>query len=305
LVTAGVLLLLRHLRTDGRSALAASAVVLAVAVYVRPVGFAGVLAVAVILAWRRNRWANLAIFTGIFTALIAPWFVRNYVEAGYAGFSSVGEYNLLSYEAAGVYAATHGLATKTARREVNREYRQRLNDPQLSAHSSAGAALEKQMAREIILSHPVTFLSTHMRTSLVVFLPASTGLLEGWGLTSGNKGTLSVLQGRGVGAALQHYFGSNHLLLLLVLPEIILLAVQYIGIAIWILDHRWPQKRRWGAEGGLVILSILAFGFVAGPASVPRYRLPIETLLNAAGGAGLAVLFRNRRSDPADPSLMS
>jgi len=44
-------------------------------------------------------------------------------------------------------------------------------------------------------------------------------------------------------------------------------------------------------------LTVLAFILVAGPAAMPRFRLPVEPLLNISAGAGVAMLL-NRKCNP-------
>src|SRR5258706_11106531 len=105
--------------------------------------------------------ARLAAFVLVFAALVAPWFVRNYLAVCYAGFSSVSDYNLLFYEAAGVWAKSRGLSTQQARKELDAMYRQRLDAEKIERESRRGVSVERDMGRAIILSHPTLFLEGH------------------------------------------------------------------------------------------------------------------------------------------------
>jgi hypothetical protein len=80
--------------------LAVSAVLTAIATYVRPVGlmFAAVVTLALLL--RANRLRNIASYLLLFASLVGPWFVRNHIVADYNGFSSISDKNMLRYESA-------------------------------------------------------------------------------------------------------------------------------------------------------------------------------------------------------------
>ena len=53
------------------------------------------------------------------------------------------------------------------------------------------------LGRDILLAHPMTFVRVQIVTSLVSLLPASWAVLQMLGITSGGRGTVSVLQSEG------------------------------------------------------------------------------------------------------------
>jgi hypothetical protein len=214
---------------------------------------------------------------------------------GYAGFSSAGDYHLLFDDSAGVWAKSHGLSTEQARQEMNIMYRNRLEVEKIEPDSAAALRLERQMGRGIILSYPATFVQIHLTTSLNSLLPAGTGLLEMLGITSGHRGTLNVLQDQGVWPAVKYYFGSNITAMLLMVPDLIFLSIQYLAASAYAFSQLRRLGLNWGSTGWLVVLTILGFVLAAGPAAVPRFRLPAEPLINVAAGAGLAMLFHRKK----------
>ena len=303
LITVAILLLLRYLEEVKLRLLITAAAVTAAATYVRPVGFIFVPIVALVLLLRQRRIASVAGFVLVFAGLVAPWFTRNYLAVGYAGFSSVGDYNLLFYEAAGVWAKSRGLSTRQARQELDTMYRHNLEAEKIEPKSPRAIHLEREMGRAIILSHPTTFLRVHSTTSLNSLLPAGTGLLEMLGVTSGNRGTLSVLHTAGLWTATKYYFGSNITAVLLIVPDVIFLLTQYLACLAYAFSQLGSRGLNWSPAGWLVVLTILAFVLVGGPAAVPRFRLPVEPLLNLAAGAGVAMLLKRRkliRKNPTD-----
>ena len=301
LMTTALLLLVRHLRRGTWWPVALAAVVTAAAAYVRPVGFIFVPIAVLVLLARRGRLANAGGFALVFAVLVIPWCIRNYVVAGYAGFSSVGEHNLLYYEATGVTAKVRGVSTLEAREDLDSLFRQRRAALNIPANSAEAARLQGRMGREIVLSHPGTWLVVHVKTSVNSLLPAGTGLLEILGITSGSHGTLSVLHTEGIWSAVKHYFsfGPGLAAVLWIVPELVLLAVRYLACLAYAVRQLWRQKLNWGAAGWLVVLTILAFVLVAGPAAVPRFRAPVEPLVNLGAAAGLVWLARRRSAGKA------
>jgi hypothetical protein len=302
-MTAAIFLLVRYLEGRKLRLLIMAAAVTAAATYVRPVGFIFVPVVVVVLLFQQRRVTRLAVFVLVFAGLVAPWFVRNYLAAGYAGFSSVSDYNLLYYEAAGVWAKSHGLSTQQARQELDMMCRRRLEVEKIEPGSPRAVRVQRQLGRAILLSYPATFLHVHSVTSLNSLLPAGTGLLEMLGITSGNRGTLSVLHTAGLWAASKYYFGSNIAAVLLMVPDLGVLMIQYLASLAYAVSQLKLRGFNWCPAGWLIVLTILAFVLVGGPAAVPRFRLPVEPLLNVAAGAGVAMLLNPGKFTREDPRL--
>jgi 4-amino-4-deoxy-L-arabinose transferase-like glycosyltransferase len=305
LITVAILLLVRHLEEGKLRLLMMAAGVTGVATYVRPVGFIFVPIVVLVLLFQERRIARIAAFVLVFAGLVAPWFVRNYLTVGYAGFSSVSDDSLLFYEAAGVWAESRGLSTQKARQELDIIYHQRLEAEKIEPGSPQAMRVQRQMGRAILLAYPATFLRVHSATSLNSLLPAGTGLLEMLGVTSGSRGTLSVLHTEGLLAAVKYYFGSNFTAMALMIPELMFLMIQYFAGSAYALRQLGLRRLNWGPVGWLVVLTILAFVLVGGPAAVPRFRLPVEPLLNIAAGAGVAMLVNPRKLTSENLTLVS
>jgi hypothetical protein len=162
--------------------------------------------------------------------------------------------------------------------------------------------IQKEMGFDIIRAHPATFVRMHLTTSLASLLPASTSLLEIFGITTGNRGTLSVLQSEGLWAAVAYYFGSNMAALALMMPELLLMSIRNLLCLAWVLSQLWLRKLAWPPAAWLIVATVLAFLLVPGPAAVPRFRIPVEPLLNLAAGAGFAMLV-NRRLARLKPAV--
>jgi hypothetical protein len=89
---------------------------------------------------------------------------------------------------------------------------------------------------------------------------------------------------------MDHYFQGNKMAVWLAAPSALLLAIQYLAALAFVL---WQVRRRgivWGRTGWLAALLIVGFLGAPGLAAEARFRLPLESLLSTAAGAGLALL---------------
>lgn len=277
-----VLLLVHHLRSGGMWALAAGALVLAAACYVRPAGLAmaAVTAVVLLLVGGQRRWVRVGALVGIVAVACAPWVVRNAVTADYVGFSSFASDAMYYFAAPEVIAATEGIPPAEAREEL------KSTDSLASAGKTPGqaAAARRREAVRIIREHPWLYARIHLVGSLGVFLPAATDVLQTAGITRGERGTVDMLHTQGLVAAVRHYFGDNPAVLVLVTPLLVATAAQYLGTILCLL-----RRVRWGIppEAWLLAALVVAAVLLPGPFGLPRYRLAITPLLCVAAAAGL------------------
>ena len=223
----------------------------------------------------------------------------------------MGDFNWLFYEAAGVWAKTHGISIVDAQSDLNVRYRREVAARKLkssilpvkrepfdvNAERDPGAiALEREMANGIILAHLPLFVKVHLLTSLGSLLPASNLLLEELGMTSRATGTLNVLQQRGLVAAWNWYFRANGGAAFLVLPELALMTVQYGGLLLFILAG-FRKRTHPSAVIALCVLTSVPFILVGGPASTARMRTPVEPLLNIAAGGEMIWLLKRKKPE--------
>jgi 4-amino-4-deoxy-L-arabinose transferase-like glycosyltransferase len=297
IITLTIATLVRYFREQQWRLLALSAVLTALATYVRPVGlmFAAVVAIALLI--RANRFRNTISYLLVFAGLVSPWFVRNHIEAGYNGFSSISDKNLLPYEAASVRARLDGISQEEARRQLLDIYEKRLRYLHLEAGSVEALRVKAQMGREILHAHLATWVFVRLLTTAGSLLPDSANILQMYGATTGNRGTLSVLQAKGPRAAVKYYFDSNPGAVVLMLPEVIILIAKYLACGVFlILCPLYFRKFHWDAsELALVLLTIAMFLAVGGPVAVARFRLPAEPMLNLIAAGGVFLLIHHRR----------
>jgi 4-amino-4-deoxy-L-arabinose transferase-like glycosyltransferase len=282
-LTGAILSLIAHFRGGKWWTLALAAALTAAAIYVRPVGVIFVPVAAAVLLWGKDGLARVAGFVGIVILLLGPWVARNYMQTGYLGIATVSDHNLLAYEAAAVEAKINHVPVEQARALLLEKFNARLMQEDVPPGSPAAWRICRQMARDILWAHPALAVREHVVDSLNSLLPAGTKILELTGVTAGQQGTLNVLQTEGVWPAMRHYFGDSLWAVCLLAPEMALLALQCLGILAC--GVRGVIRRlRVGPEAWLIALTILAFLLVGGPAAMPRFRVPIEPMLDLAAG---------------------
>ena len=290
LFTAAVLLMIGYLRTRRRWALVASAAAIAAACYVRPVGLVMAVVLAPAAMRHPRRLAGLAVFLGVLAAGIAPWVVRNWLRADYVGLSSFATDSAYYFSAAEVIARNEGTAAETVTRRLRREDAERTAS--LNLTPGQGARRRQQRAAEVLSGSPATFAAIHARSSLAFWLPGATDVLEVAGATTGGRSTLAVLHRDGLWAAAGNYFGGNGAAIALAIPMVLILALKYAAVIICAIARFRP---RMGATAWLLTAIILVSAILPGVAAVPRFRVPVEPILNLTAAAGLLALLSRRR----------
>ena len=145
----------------------------------------------------------------------------------------------------------------------------------------------------MVMKYPFTYFSQHF--DLRILLPDVPTLLENFGLTTSDRGTMGVLKKDGIFAAVKHYFGEKWFLyLLLLLPLLIPVMILYLGAG-WktFLDLRQIKSKYFE------LLLLLGFAeyylFLPGAITAPRYQLPALPLLCTF--AAIAILNLSKRKN--------
>ena len=160
---------------------------LAAAIFVRPVGYYLPLALALglIVALARVpglRWKAPAILLISVLPWLAAWQVRNWVETGFGGFSSIVARNLYFYQTVEVTARVEHRPFVEVQSQLGYPDEQAYLDlhPEQAAWSqSQRIAYMNSQATQVLRSHPGVYLRTHVEGSAVVaFTPCAADLLR-------------------------------------------------------------------------------------------------------------------------------
>ncbi|MEZ4651030.1 MAG: glycosyltransferase family 39 protein [Candidatus Eisenbacteria bacterium] len=236
----------------------------------------------------RRRLLAPALMTLVGVLSITPWLLRNHEIAGVWTLASVGEYNLLAYNAASVEAARRGVSHAEARETLLRDVNAQLVT---QGRDGIGDRIRayRETGRAILLRDPVESAIVHLRCDLNSLLPAVTDVLQVTGVTEGGKGTLSVLNQHGVSRAIDHYFGDRRELLLPLAPGIVvwfgMLFLSVVGMALAWRDRAWTVLL---VVGGSALLLLLA----PGAPSNPRFAAPIVPGVACFAGLGTVRTWR-------------
>ncbi|MGH7136223.1 MAG: ArnT family glycosyltransferase, partial [Pirellulales bacterium] len=197
LVTAALFLLALYVTSQSWRPLLAAAACVSAAAYVRPVAYylPVWLALSLLLVlWRqasdRRRLALHATgFLALATALVAPWQVRNWIEAGYAGFAAISDQNLYFYEALPILAEHEGLApaqSNRARREageLDMAVYLRRHPEQAGWTAAAHYRYLRREALRTIRAHPLAWARIHWSGMLLTLTDSGrNGWLSFFGL---------------------------------------------------------------------------------------------------------------------------
>jgi 4-amino-4-deoxy-L-arabinose transferase-like glycosyltransferase len=307
ILLAGLLLVIAAMRTGSLPAAAGAAALLAAACFVRPIGLLVSAVVLVVLAVRalarprgQMRWLQLALTGLLVLGPVSLWIARNRATAGYAGFSSVGEVNLVKYEAAATLARVESIDLEAARYRLESRIRGRLAE-QNRTDLQAQAAVYRDVAWEVIRADPGAWAWVHLRGSLGALLPGITDVMEVAGLSTGQRGTLAVLQQDGLWAAARHYFGGRWWLVALAGPFVLMLLGRYVLATVAVVRGAGRGVR---AECWLLLSVAGVLLLAGGPASTPRFRVPVAGLISLAAAVGLFPPDR-RRADSSDDAPTS
>jgi hypothetical protein len=299
------------LGTHSWSALAGSGMALAAAVYVRPVAWLlpwfwalGLL----LVCWKERgpqqvqrspshalAWKSSALLLATTLPFLALWQVRNCVETGFNGFSSIVVRNAYFYSAAVAEARATGRGFDEVQHAFGYpdESTYLLQHPEQAAWSqTARLAFMQAQARRILAAHWQSAFQDQMTGSLVVaFSPGAAELLQMLGLDVASAPVRVVHQGP-LSAALRIVCNDPLRATVMALFELVLLALYLMAArGAWCGGFKRPA---------LLLLLATAFYFIAvsgGVQAVGRLRMPVMPVLCVLAGAGLATLLRRPRTE--------
>lgn len=227
---------------------------------------------------------------------VAPWLWRNQQVTGAATFTSKSGYYWLSWSAAPLYADLRHIPVEQAEEELLARVQETLRRRGLEPTEANLEAVKTEVAREILLAHPVRYVLLHLRYDLQNFLPGFAYPAKYLQLSQGNTEGMKILQSRGLAGVIQNYFGGNWLYALLFAPFLLLLLAIYLGAAAG--SVTLARQRRWFALAALT-LTAAYFLLAPGYASNSRYRIPAMPFLALLAGIGLPALWNLLRQKTA------
>jgi 4-amino-4-deoxy-L-arabinose transferase-like glycosyltransferase len=260
----------------------------------RPVAIAyEAVVVLLLLANPRVRFWKRALHSTVHLLLVvalflAPWVWRNKQVTGAATFTSKSGYYWLSWSAAPLYADLNHVSVDQADEELQSRVAAILQQRGLEPTEANLDAVKTEVAKEILLAHPVQYIFLHLRYDLQNFLPGLGYPVKYLQLSQGDTQGMEILQSQGLAAVIQNYFGGDWVYVLVFAPFLLMLLAVYTGAAAGTVDL--ARKKQWLALA-VLLLTAAYFLLVPGYASNSRYRIPAMPFLALLAGVGLTALW--------------
>lgn len=293
--------LIAFLSTYRLRLLAVSGLALAAAAYVRPIAYylPFVLAIGLAVALRRVpilRWKAPAVLLLCSIPWLAAWQLRNYLETGFAGFSSVQPQDLYYFSAGGVTARLQHRPLA----QVDSDLGYDSDAVLLARHPDAASwtraqrlAFMRSDALAVIAQNPYLFFRTHLAGMMrTAFNPGASALVGLFGAPVDSRVLNSTLDLGPFRAASQvmHNFPAQ---------AAVMVVLAVVLFAFYALALRGLLLRRLPAVF-LVLLLGVAFYFLLLSGGAPgsaRFRLPYMPIVCILAAAGLV-----RPASPRRPS---
>ncbi len=300
--------LLAYQKSGKLMPVAAAGLFLAAATFVRPVSYYLVYALAVGLALtaRKQRglwWKAPAVLLLSTLPWLAAWQIRNYIETGYSGFSSIVEQNLYFFQSAEVTAEL-----ERATLDVEQS---KLGYPDGSAYiarhpeqrqwsQSQRLRFMRTEAMKILAQHPVLYLKTHIAGVFVVaFTPGAAELLQLLDAYPPPGSMPHRIVNEGVAkSALRVFFVHPGVTILMALFEVFLLLIYVFAVRGFLSADRLTPAVL--TIAGVAMYFLLISG---GAQAVGRYRAPIMPLLCVLAADGIVHLTSRKTRSHDSPAL--
>lgn len=289
------------------SPIAVAGVLLAAATYVRPVSYYLVFPLAIglaVIAGKQNklRWKAPAMLLIATLPWLAVWQLRNRIETGYSGFSSIVEKNLYFFQSAEVTAELQHISLATQQKRLGygdeADYLT-VHPDQASWSRTQRLSFMHVQATKILRDHLSLYLKTHFKgVAVVAFTPCATELLQLLAAYPPADTMPHRILNQGIVTSIHQAFLAHPVVALtMLLLEVFLLILYAFAIRGFFAAMRNPMT--W-----MLIGIALYFLLISGGAqAVGRYRIPVmpELCILAAGGFALrAKKLRSHNSSAAE-----
>jgi hypothetical protein len=294
-------------RTGRLSSVALAAISLTLATFVRPVTYYLGFALAVALAFTsgkewRFRWQAPMVLLLFIVPALAAWQVRNYVETGYGGFSSIVEKNLYFFQSAEVTAELEHEGLKARQNQLG--YLDQAD--YIAAHPEQAQWTQSQRlhfmrtrSAEILKANAGLYLKTHFTgVGIVAFTPAASELMQLLDTYPKGDSMPQRILNEGILSSFQSVLLAHPLLIcVMLLLEVFLLAL-YVFAVRGICNS---------AARPLAVLTLVSFALYfllisGGAQAVGRYRMPIMPILCILAAGGLSSLRTKKMRGQSSPA---
>jgi len=273
-----------------RNWLISAAILMGLSILCRPIALYFPIIILIFLAFlHSNELKDLLVSCGIFliivSAVLAPWYLRSYVITGKPILSTIANINLLFYNAASLEADMAKRGLDQQQELYNNKVQAVLKEMNIPKTESNLDTVYSDMAKEIILEHPVQYFIIHLKYDIRNFLPGMAGALEILAPSDkGGREGAEILRREGLYSVFSKYFGDRWINLLILAPFIAILGIIYfadlIGIIVLVNQRKWFIL-------GILLLPIAYFLLIPGAPSNSRFRVPVMPYMSILAGIGV------------------
>lgn len=304
-IATATLVALRYLSRQSGVDLCVSAIVAAIAAFVRPIAYFLPLAIAglyVLWLWNSGAPRKLLLFKSLGFLLLAfgplaLWQARNYAVAGYPRFSAISDINLYFYQAAGTLALERGEPIGEVQRELGyggEEVYLRSHPEQRSWSQAKRLQFQHDEAVRILREHPGAMLRMHWAGIFDMLTdPGTNAYLDFFRLRASQDQAPPRQADASIVARLTRAFREKPLAATIHVVLCAALFGIYAAAILGVLVGRVGNNRL--ALFALAIAGCL-LALSGGPAAYHRFRLPLVPFVCLLAGCGLAVLWESLRA---------
>jgi len=249
----------------------------------------------VVIIWvfvsRKDRIAvsfiHICTFFMISMGLVGLWQIRNELQTGYPGFSSIGDVNLYYYQGASTAASMQGLLLDEMQNKFTDSLKKQFPNPAEQYLLNQNNVLEymRKQGLKLITAHPVVYAKIHLKGMfLLLFIPEGSTYLKLFKLYPAQGGLIGNIIDQGIIKTLIKVYREKplafcyELIFGLILSLYILLAVKALILEGFIRNISI-----------VIILGVAAYFLIisSGPFGYCRFRHPVMPLICILAGYGL------------------
>jgi 4-amino-4-deoxy-L-arabinose transferase-like glycosyltransferase len=270
--------------------LVGSGILMGLSILCRPIALYFPVLILIFFAFLHHReLKKLLLSCGIFliavSVVIVPWYYRSYILTGKPILSTITNYNLLFYNAASLDAELNDRSLDEQQEIYTNRVQTVLAEMKILRTEKSLDDIYGNLAKRIILGHPVQYIFTHLKYDARNFLPGMAGALEIFSpLDNGSRDGAEILHKEGLSATFSLYFGDDWVSLFILAPFIMILFIIYLadlfGAIVLVKQRSWFVI-------GLLLLPIAYYLLIPGAPSNSRFRVPVMPYMSILAGVGI------------------
>jgi len=234
----------------------------------------------------------------IFVGVIFPWMLRN-ASAGAGWCMDTNTGAMYHQNGAMLLGVVTGRGYEAEQKRILQEQARLFRDTSRFPDEKSRERYRMEQYLSLVQEYPALWLKQQF--SWHILLPDAPAILEAWGVTSSDRGTMAMMKSQGVTAAVHHYFSPPGALggLLALAPLLLAAFVTAAGSFLYLLTSFFSLRKRWFEW--LVFLGFAEYYlFLPGVITAPRYQIPALPCLCCMSALWILSVIRRFFRETAD-----